>query len=218
LFKKNKQIEDKIEIIASPSGENICQFIASVDFLEGQVTVGKSGDWFETPFVKAIFSAGEIEELVFNKNKLLIKKRSDTSWPEIGKKIGKTIRDYASAGDGNFFPKELLDSLTKTKEKENEKLPQSDQAALQSDLGKKVIAILEEKISPALAAHGGFVKLIDIKGPDIHLNFSGGCQGCAQVSTTVKGGVEQVLRDEIGPEINIVDVTDHSGGENPYYK
>ena len=47
--------------------------------------------------------------------------------------------------------------------------------------------------------------------------MGGGCQGCASSQLTLKMGVERMMKEHV-PEIKqILDMTDHASGENPYY-
>jgi Fe-S cluster biogenesis protein NfuA len=58
---------------------------------------------------------------------------------------------------------------------------------------------------------------VDVKDTEIYLEMSGGCQGCAMSRLTLRQGVERMLRQAV-PEITAVhDVTDHAGGDNPYF-
>ena len=51
-----------------------------------------------------------------------------------------------------------------------------------------------------------------------YLRVSGGCQGCGLASVTLSQGIEVAIRDAV-PEIErVVDVTDHSSGDNPYFE
>ena len=88
-----------------------------------------------------------------------------------------------------------------------------------SPLSDRINFILYDEINPSLAAHGGYVELIDIIDDSIAiLEFGGGCQGCAQVDQTLKQGVEASLLQRL-PELKAVrDSTDHSHAENAYYK
>jgi Fe/S biogenesis protein NfuA len=66
--------------------------------------------------------------------------------------------------------------------------------------------------------HGGHVSLVDVKDDIAYLQFGGGCQGCGMVDVTLKQGVEVMLREAV-PELKaVMDVTDHAGGQNPYYQ
>ena len=84
-------------------------------------------------------------------------------------------------------------------------------------LAGRVQEVLDDRINPGLASHGGNVSLVAIEDSRVVLSFGGGCQGCGMVDVTLKDGVSAQLRQQI-PEISeVVDVTDHSAGENPYY-
>jgi len=85
-------------------------------------------------------------------------------------------------------------------------------------IAEKVVKVIEEEINPGIASHGGFVSLVDVKGNDIMIQMGGGCQGCGMANVTLKDGIEVALKKAI-PEIGgIYDVTDHAGGQNPFYQ
>ena len=78
--------------------------------------------------------------------------------------------------------------------------------------------LLDTQINPAVASHGGHIELVDVHDNIVYIRFGGGCQGCGMVSVTLNQGVEQAIREAF-PEIReIVDVTDHAAGTNPYYQ
>lgn len=82
---------------------------------------------------------------------------------------------------------------------------------------RKVETLFDEQIRPALAAHGGNVEIVDIDNNKLFIKLSGGCQGCSSSLTTVRDGISRVIKSNF-PEIEeIVDLTDHSAGEKPYY-
>ena len=78
--------------------------------------------------------------------------------------------------------------------------------------------IFDEQINPQIAAHGGYVQLLDVQGNRAYIEMGGGCQGCGMANVTLKQGVEVAVREQL-PEIEeLVDITDHNSGDNPYYK
>jgi Fe/S biogenesis protein NfuA len=82
---------------------------------------------------------------------------------------------------------------------------------------EKVQQLLDKQINPALAMHGGFAGLDRVEGDVAYVTMGGGCQGCAVSAMTLREGISRSIRQTI-PEIReVVDVTDHSMGENPYY-
>ena len=85
-------------------------------------------------------------------------------------------------------------------------------------LADAVQKVLEDKINPAVASHGGFISLVAVEDETAYLRFGGGCQGCGMVNVTLKQGVEKILFEEV-PEIKkVMDVTYHAAGDNPYYQ
>ena len=89
---------------------------------------------------------------------------------------------------------------------------------LKGTLAEKVQTVIDERINPGIASHGGYISLIDVKDKTAYIQFGGGCQGCGMADVTLKQGVEIMIKENI-PEIEeILDVTDHAGGRNPYYR
>ena len=77
---------------------------------------------------------------------------------------------------------------------------------------------LDEKINPGVAAHGGRISLIDVKDKAGFVQLEGGCQGCGMAEVTLKQGIEVAIKEAV-PEIEeILDVTEHADGRNPYYQ
>jgi len=94
--------------------------------------------------------------------------------------------------------------------------PQNE--APRGPLAEKVRELLDQQVNPAIASHGGEISLVDVQGTEVYVEMSGGCQGCAMSRMTLRQGVERMLREAV-PELTAVhDVTDHTSGEDPYYK
>jgi Fe/S biogenesis protein NfuA len=83
---------------------------------------------------------------------------------------------------------------------------------------KAVQEVIDTKINPSIAMHGGFVTLLDVKDDIAYVALGGGCHGCGMANATLKQGIEVIIREAI-PEIRqVIDTTDHAGGANPYYQ
>ena len=93
----------------------------------------------------------------------------------------------------------------------------SDRPGLQSEEADQIRILLETRINPAIAAHGGYITLIDIKDNTAFVEMAGGCQGCGMADATLKQGVEVEIKSAVPVIERVLDVTDHAGGANPYY-
>jgi Fe/S biogenesis protein NfuA len=89
---------------------------------------------------------------------------------------------------------------------------------LEGPLAAQVAAVLEETVNPAIASHGGRAELVSVEGSIAYLRLSGGCQGCGMAQVTLKQGIERILVDAIDDLTEVIDVTDHAGGTDPYYQ
>ncbi|PHQ66169.1 MAG: hypothetical protein COB93_12295 [Sneathiella sp.] len=84
-------------------------------------------------------------------------------------------------------------------------------------LDVEALLIIETRINPAIAAHGGYISLIDIQDETAYVEMAGGCQGCGMADATLKQGVEVEIKSAVPSIERVLDVTDHAGGTNPYY-
>ena len=89
---------------------------------------------------------------------------------------------------------------------------------LSGDVAQRLIQVLEEQINPAIAAHGGRADLVAVEEDTAHLRLSGGCAGCGLAAVTLSQGIEVAIRDSVPEIVNVVDVTDHASGTNPYFE
>ena len=86
------------------------------------------------------------------------------------------------------------------------------------DVSKSVAEVIETQVNPLVASHGGHVDLVGVDDGKAMIAFGGGCQGCGMADVTLKQGVANEIRSIAPSIINVLDVTDHAGGANPYYQ
>jgi Fe-S cluster biogenesis protein NfuA len=89
---------------------------------------------------------------------------------------------------------------------------------LETENGIAIRRLLDERINPQVAAHGGHIALVDVADDTVYVRLEGGCQGCGMADVTLKQGVANEIRALVPTITNILDVTDHAGGANPYYQ
>ena len=86
------------------------------------------------------------------------------------------------------------------------------------EIAEKLQTVIDQQINPALALHGGFVKLVDVQGTTAYIELGGGCRGCGMVDVTLKQGIEVMIKQSVPEITEILDSTDHASGRNPYYQ
>lgn len=87
-----------------------------------------------------------------------------------------------------------------------------------ASLTEQVAWLIATEINPSLASHRGHVDLVNVSDEGVvSLRFGGGCHGCGMVNVTLQNGIEKTLKEKLPQVTAVVDATDHSSGENPYY-
>lgn len=89
---------------------------------------------------------------------------------------------------------------------------------MDTNLARRVMAVLERDINPSIASHGGHAELAAVEGATAYLRLGGGCQGCGMATVTLSQGIEVAITQAVPEITQVVDVTDHASGTNPYFE
>jgi Fe-S cluster biogenesis protein NfuA len=124
--------------------------------------------------------------------------RAPLSWKVLGRGVAAVVRSHLDFGQVALSPS-LIASM-----------PTAEQ------LRQRVRDVLDERVNPVVASHGGGVELVDLIDNVVYLRMSGGCQGCGLADVTLRHGVDAAIREAV-PEIGrIHDLTNHAAGAMPY--
>ena len=96
-------------------------------------------------------------------------------------------------------------------------LDMGDDVELTGTTEEKVRQLLDQQINPAIAMHGGVANLISVEDSTANLELGGGCQGCGLAAVTLRQGIETAILAAVPEITDVVDITDHDLGENPYF-
>ena len=89
--------------------------------------------------------------------------------------------------------------------------------SLTGSVAERVEQVIGLHINPAIASHGGACELVGVSGNEVSVRLLGGCQGCGMSRVTLQQGIEAAIRSSVPEIAQVVDVTDHAAGANPYY-
>lgn len=85
------------------------------------------------------------------------------------------------------------------------------------DLAEQVTMVIDKVVNPMLAQHGGFAQLAGVQDTRVFVLMGGGCHGCSISWLTLKSGITKTIMESVPEVTEVVDVTDHATGENPYF-
>jgi len=192
--------EGEISITAEPVSDASCRFTVSEDiypnqsfaFMDKQAAAGSS-------LAERLFDIEGVSRVVVSHNQLTVNKTADVDWQVIGRSVGGAIREHLASGE------------PAVSDAARESLPSTD------EIREGVQDVIDKDINPSVASHGGVINLINVQDNTVYIQMGGGCQGCGQADVTLKFGIENAIRAAVPGVGDILDVTDHAAGRNPYY-
>lgn len=181
----------------------VCTFHVNRPVAENMTLIFRSKDDSKgSPLVDQLFAVEGVERLMVSGSAISVTKSVATPWPHLAPDIAQAIRS-GCAQETPPIATAVVDAIKN---------------APMDDVEMLIAELFEDQINPALASHGGFVRLVKLEDRDVFVEMGGGCQGCAASKATMRHGVEAAIR-RVAPQVrNIHDVTDHAAGSNPFYK
>jgi Fe-S cluster biogenesis protein NfuA len=191
---------EDIKITAEPKDNNTCRFLIDRPLYPGGSAFFGNKERAEgSGLAEKLFAIEGVSSVLIQDNLVTVTASTGGNWMPVAKQVGATIRSVLTSGEKPVSDAVLSEMI--------------DAEAIK----QRVQSILDQEINPAVAAHGGWVELIDVKRNEVFIRMGGGCVGCGMADVTLKQGVEKTIRQSI-PEVGaIMDTTDHASGRNPYY-
>jgi Fe-S cluster biogenesis protein NfuA len=193
-------VSDEIKITGEPSGSGErCRFVVDRPVVpDGSAFFADRTEALcVSPLAAELLAIPGIESALLAENVVTVAAAHAVDWPALG--IGHVIRKHLTSG-APIVALEYFESLPS-----------------EGDLKWAIGDLLEREINPAVAQHGGWVELLEVKKNNVYIRLGGGCQGCGAADITLKQGIERAIR-ELAPSVGeILDTTDHASGRNPYY-
>lgn len=100
---------------------------------------------------------------------------------------------------------------------ENPNIVPIGEGLAEGPLADRVKQVIDMQVNPAIASHGGSVTLVEVRDHVVYLEMMGGCQGCGMAAVTLAQGIRRIIMENVPDVKDIVDVTNHDAGVNPYY-
>lgn len=165
-----------------------------------------------SPLANKIFGFPWTEQVTVGTDFVVVKKQDWVDWEMLAEPLAGLIKEHFDMLDDVDLeenpPLPTID-LTKSAEELSANLSQNPFAA-------QVQSVLDKDINPMVASHGGKVSLVDLTQDTVYVRLEGGCQGCSSSQATLKQGVEIAIKRALPTIQNVIDVTDHASGHNPF--
>ena len=171
------------------------KFVSNRILVSENLEILRPEDARQMPIASAIFNFPFVEGLFISGNFIAITKNPSAKWDDIAMQLRVFITD--------FLNKEGLEIIEEKMVKEEEQKIEKKVVNF-SEMEKKIAAILEEYIRPAVESDGGFISLKSFKDGVVSVVLKGACSGCPSSSLTLKQGIEGLLTQRFPNQIKEV--------------
>jgi len=147
-----------------------------------------------SPLAKKIFEFPFVNGVFISSNFITVTRDESCEWYEVIPEIKELIKTHLATGEP------LLTGALITEEAEV-------QVNISGDIEQKIISLLHEHIRPAVEGDGGAIHFKSFKNGTVTVTLKGSCHGCPSTNTTLKQGVETLLRRMLPEVENVVTET-----------
>ena len=156
-----------------------------------------------SPLPERLFALDGVARVLVVDNVVTVGKHPGTSWNGLRAEVGAAIRAQLLSGIPLILEASRAPSVW----------GRSD-----AEVRAVIQELLDGEVNRSIANHGGQISIVDVDDGVLSVAMSGGCQGCASSTVTLRQGFEVMVR-RVAPEIvDIVDTTDHAAGTKPFYE
>lgn len=161
------------------------KFLFSQKLLDRTLDFETSGDTESSPLAAKIFGFPWTSRVFLGEDFVAVTKQDWVDWEVLAEPLCGLIQEHLNSGLPVFI----------------ETAPdEDDDSADDTELTKRIKALIKREIKPVVAMDGGDVAFVKFEEGRLLLRFKGACSGCASQEVTLKEGIEVRMREEF-PEI-----------------
>ncbi len=187
----------KIADIQETPNPNAVKFILKEPVSNGTSHSFKTpADGEGDPLARSLFELSEVVSVFYMDKMLTVEKTDEAEWDELLPALAVPIRAAEAVGFANG-----------NKERAASKVGGAIAAAASDDPKlAQINDLLDERIRPYLAGDGGWLEVLELENDTLKIRYEGACGSCPSSLTGTLMAIENMIKEEVGPEISVVAV------------
>jgi Fe-S cluster biogenesis protein NfuA len=184
----------KIADIQETPNPNAVKFILKEPVSHGTSHSFKTiEDAEDNALAKSIFDVGEVVSVFYMDKMITVEKTDEAEWDEILPELAVPIRAAESVkpSNGNGNSAQAVGGAIAA-------------AAGDDPVIAQINELLDEMIRPYLASDGGWLEVVSLEGSTLNIRYEGACGSCPSSLTGTLMAIENMIKEEIDPEIEVV--------------
>lgn len=149
----------------------------------------------DNKLAKSLFEIEDVVSVFYMDKMITVEKTDEAEWDELLPALAVPIRAAESVqiSNGNGSSAAAVGGAIAAALSDDPKIAQINE-------------LLDERIRPFLAGDGGWVELLELEGNTLKIRYQGACGSCPSSLTGTLMAIENMIKDEIDPEIEVVAV------------
>jgi NFU1 iron-sulfur cluster scaffold homolog, mitochondrial len=187
----------KIADIQETPNPNAVKFILKEPVSHGTSHSFKSAaDGSTDKLAASLFELDQVVSVFYMDKMITVEKTDDAEWDELLPELAVPIRAAEAVQVSNGNSRSAAATVG------------GAIAAAASDDPKltQINELLDERIRPYLAGDGGWLEVLELEGQTLSIRYEGACGSCPSSLTGTLMAIENMIREEIDPDISVVAV------------
>jgi Fe-S cluster biogenesis protein NfuA len=184
----------KIADIQETPNPNAVKFILKEPVSAGTShSFKKVADAENDELARSLFGVGDVVSVFYMDKMVTVEKTDEVEWDEILPALAVPIRAAVpvATSNGHLAAAAVGGAIAAAATHDDPKLREID-------------ALLDERIRPYLAGDGGWLEIIGLEGNTLSIRYQGACGSCPSSLSGTLMAIENMIREEIDPEIEVV--------------
>lgn len=190
----------KIADIQETPNPNAVKFILKEPVSHGTSHSFKAeADAANDSLARSLFEVGNVVSVFYMDKMITVEKNDEIEWDEILPTLAVPIRAAESVkasngnGNGTGAAAASVGGAIAAAASDDPKLAQIND-------------LLDERIRPYLAGDGGWLEVLELTDHTLRIRYEGACGSCPSSLTGTLMAIENMIKDEIDPEIEVIAV------------
>jgi NFU1 iron-sulfur cluster scaffold homolog, mitochondrial len=185
----------KIRDIEPTPNPNAMKFILKEPLTAGgSRSYDRATDAEGDQLASALFAIDHVTSVFYMDRFLTVTKDPFGNWDDLMPRLAVPIREAPSAADQPEPEKQSFGVAPPTGEVDNQ------------DLLDRINEVLDERIRPGLAGDGGGLQVLGLVDNTLTVRYQGACGTCPSAIAGTLMAIENMLRMDVDPELNVISV------------
>ena len=149
-----------------------------------------------SPLAQQLFQFPFVQRVFITSNFVAITKNESIQWDYVNMELRDFLKTFIE--EGNVAVVKMPEpKVAETKEAKPQRVIEP------SEYDNEIRALLEEFVKPAVESDGGAIDYVGYDAGVVTVSLKGACSGCPSSTMTLRGGIENLLKQHI-PDVRAV--------------